>query len=74
MYEKLELVFVAVGELPMLCGCICNTNTFFSPLQDAPKKTPKVNSGGLQKHKQTDRHTSRISTKPKGTLQFIFCS
>ncbi|XP_052163123.1 probable galacturonosyltransferase 7 isoform X2 [Oryza glaberrima] len=33
--------------------------------QDAPKKTPKVNSGGLQKHKQTDRHTSRISTKPK---------
>uniref|UniRef100_A0A0E0EG98 Hexosyltransferase n=1 Tax=Oryza meridionalis TaxID=40149 RepID=A0A0E0EG98_9ORYZ len=33
--------------------------------QDAPKKMPKVNSGGLQKHKQTDRHTSHVSTKPK---------
>ncbi|KAF0907554.1 hypothetical protein E2562_018366 [Oryza meyeriana var. granulata] len=33
--------------------------------QDAPKKTPKGNSAGLHKLKQTDRHNSRVSTKPK---------
>lgn len=38
MYEKLELVFVAVGELPMLCGCICNTNTFFFPPSGCTKE------------------------------------
>uniref|UniRef100_J3MP70 Hexosyltransferase n=1 Tax=Oryza brachyantha TaxID=4533 RepID=J3MP70_ORYBR len=34
-------------------------------MQYTPKKMPKGNSGELQKHKQTDRHTSRVNTKPK---------
>uniref|UniRef100_A0A0D9X301 Hexosyltransferase n=1 Tax=Leersia perrieri TaxID=77586 RepID=A0A0D9X301_9ORYZ len=32
--------------------------------QDAPKKIPNGNREGLHKHKQTDRQTSHVSTKP----------